>query len=168
MELIEIVRQAKARREASVSRISELSDLLDHEQDEMNEIDEMFDGLRIAARQFGDKEALAEIERTVTAAMPIDWAHLARTDAVLAVLNEVGTPMSPDQIASALTNKGREGDSAKYVSAALSGLRQAGRVENVGHALWQVASQRGMGAIFKYGVMTTSDRVRDVAAQILG
>lgn len=61
---------------------------------------------------------------------------LPRTEAIVEVLRQAGTPRSPSQIAEALRAAGRSDDSANKINATLTHLTRTGRVIKVGRGLY--------------------------------
>jgi hypothetical protein len=100
-------------------------------------------GLELAlARHSGEAEV-----RSASNGEATRWKRLARTDAILAVLEEVDTAMGPADITKALHSKGRD-DKRDHVAAALAYLKRKGRVEHEEFGKWTVRgseAQRDLG-----------------------
>ena len=67
------------------------------------------------------------------------WVAMSRTDAILRVMEATTEAMSPGDIARALTNQGRTGDTTKNVSGALSYLQKQDKVRSLGRGRWVLA-----------------------------
>jgi hypothetical protein len=63
------------------------------------------------------------------------FAGMARTQAVVTVLREVGRPMSPSEIVTELNQRGRS-DGPKVVSASLTHLQKQGKVRSESRGEW--------------------------------
>ena len=124
--------------------------------------------LRKVIRDLEDRIAEAEraaasipaLRRQLTAAKELDafynqteWAlsdppssngltSLPRTEAVLHVLRESAQPLSAVEISRRLGEAGRHRDQPKYVSAALSTMKQQGKVMKRGHGKWSLRPMR--------------------------
>jgi len=66
----------------------------------------------------------------------LELVLMSRTDAVLAVMASVGEPMDRARIHEGFHDGGRF-DTIDDISLTLSGLKRSGRVEKLGHGLWQ-------------------------------
>jgi hypothetical protein len=66
------------------------------------------------------------------------WRGMARSDAVLAVLNEYGGTMTNSSILAALRAKGRTKDTANYVAATLQHLKGYSAVSSPARGVWSL------------------------------
>ncbi len=67
------------------------------------------------------------------------WVPLARTDAIIKIMEEASDPLSPTSIVKTLADVGREGDTSHNVSAALSYLQGQNKVRSLGRGRWVLA-----------------------------
>jgi hypothetical protein len=88
----------------------------------------------------------------------LHWSRMARTDAIAALLEQTGRPMSPAEMSEVLMSRGRKEDTARLVSASLSHLRRQGRVESAGHGVW-VHAGSAESALFQEDEWTFVDAV---------
>lgn len=70
------------------------------------------------------------------------WTEMTRTDAIIRTLELAGRALSPIELAERLQSVGREGDSAGYVSAALSHLKKRDRVRSAGYGRWTLKVEK--------------------------
>jgi hypothetical protein len=128
MEVRQALEQALAENiqaaEETQKRIRELID-------GMNRLREERRGLELALQRYGGGVAKSGEN---------GWANLTRPEAVLRVMQQVGRPVSPTALAEFLAQLGRE-DGPRFVSAALTGLKQRGKVRQLGRGLWVLSEQ---------------------------
>ncbi len=92
-------------------------------------------GLELSlARHRGEPAHPKEATKTDNA-----WTRLARTNAIIKVMEDARDPLSPADVVRTLSAVGREGDTSHNVSAALSYLQGQKKVRSLGRGRWVLA-----------------------------
>jgi hypothetical protein len=103
-------------------------------------------GLELAiARRNGTPLALPDprpLESPDPSTESEDWAAISRSEAILAMLEAEGKPMSPGDLSAALMAKGRDNDLPHYISSALNTLQKRQKVRRMGYGRWTLKRER--------------------------
>ena len=115
--------------------LSETDDALDAARHDRAELDVRIESLEMERR--GLELAIARRNGTAPDANGDTWRRMARTDAVIKILEESDGPLSPIEVTEQLHRHGRD-DRRDPVAAALAYLKRDNRVRHVGPAQWTV------------------------------
>jgi sarcosine oxidase gamma subunit len=115
-------------------------------QSEMQALTERIARLRDEKR--GLELAIARLNGHATPAKSNGWEAMSRPEAVLRLLQQHDSPMSPAEITRQLAEVGRP-DDPRFVSAALSALRARRQVERVGPGEWVVLKDRTQDSLLQ-------------------
>ncbi len=124
VDLKQALSDARLRLEQAESEHAELEARIARLHDEVR-------GLELALAHHGGGEIEVLTRKT-------GWGRISRTKAILNLLQEVGRPMGPSEIAAQLRERGRVKENPRYISASLAYLKNNHVVRSVGNGKWQL------------------------------
>lgn len=135
--------------------MTDLDQIIQDLEQRLSESEATTEGLRRrldAARELraeygGEKPAVApgaEPPAALREKQAVRWQRMTRAQAILTLLGESDTPLSPAQMSTELRNRGRLQEVPKYISAELTHLKGKGEVRNTGSG-WALAAQEDPG-----------------------
>lgn len=153
MDLLQAINQAEADLESTLDELQMARELVQMLTADSKKMRVELAGLKAFAHRNGlsdDQPAVAagsdaEVvpispDINLTPDDELDLVLMSRTDAVLAVMAACDRPVDRATIHESFHDGGRT-DALDEVSLTLSGLKRSGRVEKLGHGLWQVPEE---------------------------